>query len=386
MAKPPKEKSDKFVNPRPKWSAGSSVYLWVRCGGRCSICKTYLLKSPLTGRPISLGQFAHIIAHGEYGPRPRSHSDYPEDYIDTIDNIIVLCKNCHDEIDRDESNYSEQWLRDKKAEHERNIELQTLPSNDDARLVVTFSSPIGKRGVTITPELTREALFQNGCFPRDERNHDINLTIPKDEKSRLYWDTASILLKDKFTEDIIPCIHEGKRIAAFGIAPMPLLVLFGSLLCDYGNVDVYNLFRNERMPWAWRSKNCNNGFQIILPDNISEVKKKVLVFSITSDIRERVEEQNPDSGTAIWEIRPSVGPSRYEYIESAQQLNMLEDAIRDVLDKIDKVDTNEVHIYMAMSNSAAVCLGKARRPKANDKLIIYDYISAEGRDIYALTI
>ncbi len=35
--------------------------LWVRAGGRCTLCKTYLLEGHLSAKEVPLGEGAHIV-------------------------------------------------------------------------------------------------------------------------------------------------------------------------------------------------------------------------------------------------------------------------------------------------------------------------------------
>lgn len=87
-----------------------SYLLFSKSAGICNLCKQYV---PL------IAEQAHIIAHSSKGPR----GNIPYDgNIDSYDNLILLCPNCHTEIDNYPETYSVKILRDIKIEHEKNIQ------------------------------------------------------------------------------------------------------------------------------------------------------------------------------------------------------------------------------------------------------------------------
>ena len=73
--------------------------LWAQCGGFC--------QNPACNRPlfaaigdaqVSLANVAHIIAHGADGPRS-DHELAAAIGRDGIDNLIMLCLDCHKIVD-----------------------------------------------------------------------------------------------------------------------------------------------------------------------------------------------------------------------------------------------------------------------------------------------
>src|SRR5687767_53497 len=73
--------------------------LWVRAGGICTICKLYLLESPLTARVVTRGEMAHNVGQKKSPKSPRGMDDLPEHLRDTADNALLLCPTCHTEVD-----------------------------------------------------------------------------------------------------------------------------------------------------------------------------------------------------------------------------------------------------------------------------------------------
>lgn len=382
-----KEESNLFLHGnRPTWKPIQLIPLWVKCGGRCTMCNQSLLSHPYFGNKGKYGELAHIIAHSPNGPRPNI-ADYPPEYIDSEDNIIILCPNCHTMIDKkeNESNYSEEWLRKKKKQHEEKIKAQTEPTHEFKRKALVFTAPIGGKTLSIKDNQIREALFPN-FFVGNEPIINVNISITDIEKTTSYWQNTEKELYSQFVLGVKPFLQKGESLAVFGIAPIPLLILFGTYLSDLNITNIQNLFRNTNNPWKWPSeskKDRNKKFILSSPPNKNRQDglKKCLVLSLTSPIRHRIE----NNDNLIWEIKPSNGPG-YESITNEKSLQEFGNLILKALDEISKYPGNIIHVYSAIPNSAAIMFGTKYMKKANNDLYIYDYISSLEKDILAIKI
>lgn len=100
--------------------------LWAKSGNRCAICQKELVNqiSEEDGNFI-VGDECHIISSSESGPRFRPGLD---DY-DSYDNLLLLCKNHHREIDENCTTYSEELLHYIKTKHENWVK-ESLDKND----------------------------------------------------------------------------------------------------------------------------------------------------------------------------------------------------------------------------------------------------------------
>lgn len=88
--------------------------IWVSSGGRCAICRCLLLEAGAT--PTFLGEVAHIIAEKPNGPR--GSIELSSTLSNDQANLILLCANHHTEIDKLEGEYSVEFLRQIKSDHE----------------------------------------------------------------------------------------------------------------------------------------------------------------------------------------------------------------------------------------------------------------------------
>lgn len=89
--------------------------LWVKAGGRCSICHDQLVTDTMSdGDPPSVfGEECHIVAHSPGGPRAAEITD-PDCY----DNLILLCRKHHKQVDDQPEHFTVERLKKIKSEHE----------------------------------------------------------------------------------------------------------------------------------------------------------------------------------------------------------------------------------------------------------------------------
>ncbi|MEV6560882.1 HNH endonuclease signature motif containing protein [Nocardia sp. NPDC051756] len=91
--------------------------LWARAHNSCAVCKTTLILDGNQGdRESVVGDEAHIVARSKGGPRAGliSSSD-----LDKYENLILLCKVHHKQVDDQPNTYTVEHLRQLKADHER---------------------------------------------------------------------------------------------------------------------------------------------------------------------------------------------------------------------------------------------------------------------------
>lgn len=88
--------------------------LWAKSGNRCSICKVELFSNEEGKENLNIGEECHIISSQDTGPR---HKIGLADY-DEYDNLILLCRNHHKEIDELTETYTEELIRYVKQNHE----------------------------------------------------------------------------------------------------------------------------------------------------------------------------------------------------------------------------------------------------------------------------
>ncbi len=120
--------------------------LWARSGNRCAICKLNLVNENKT----IVGNECHIISTKINGPRNSIIKDF--DY-DSLDNLILLCSNCHKVIDTEIEYYTVGILKKIKEINEN--EIKTLIENQKPNELFPQIN-----GITLLPQInTGKELF-----------------------------------------------------------------------------------------------------------------------------------------------------------------------------------------------------------------------------------
>src|SRR3954468_11072743 len=102
--------------------------LWGRAAARCSQCRIALVVDRTeTDNEALIGEMCHMVADKDDGPRGRSPLT-PEQR-DEYDNLILLCRNHHGEIDAQPKTFTIERLKALKFEHEQWVQA-TLPDYD----------------------------------------------------------------------------------------------------------------------------------------------------------------------------------------------------------------------------------------------------------------
>lgn len=98
--------------------------LWMRSGSRCALCRCVLVvDATITDSESIVGDECHIISRQLTGPR--HDPNYPEDKLDSYENLIVLCRVHHKLVDDQCETYNVDILSRIKSNHE-NWVSQTL--------------------------------------------------------------------------------------------------------------------------------------------------------------------------------------------------------------------------------------------------------------------
>jgi hypothetical protein len=123
--------------------------LWVRAGGRCSICHEQLATDATDKDDSSVfGEECHIVARSPIGPRAADIVD-----VDAYENLILLCHKHHKQVDDQCSYFTVERLRKIKREHEK----READRSGSVRLIADPTKPTPK---ILKLSLTGETLWQ----------------------------------------------------------------------------------------------------------------------------------------------------------------------------------------------------------------------------------
>lgn len=226
--------------------------LFAESGGFCQFdgCDLSLIEHHVTRRRGNFADAAHIVAFSDDGARGDPESD--PDYINSVDNLMLLCKVCHKLIDDSAAAYPRRTLESMK---QARIDLvRTAIKSRASELkthVLVFEAPIGGRPVVIPDHEAIAAIA-----PR-HRAGGYMLRIQLGDLIRLgeteaYYRAASDLI-DK--EIAAFCANGGAldgatHLSVLALAPIPLLVKLGAALPDKYTIRLHHR-RNDPATWVW---------------------------------------------------------------------------------------------------------------------------------------
>lgn len=363
--------------------------LWARSAGRCQFngCNRILYRSPITLEQVNISEQAHIYSFSENGPRGWGPLITNKKALNDIENLMLMCHDCHKTIDQDENGdrYSGEMLRAWKKQHEERIYIASGIASTKKTHVVFYGANIGEQKSPILKHDAHEALFPDH-YPVDENPIELSMVCSHEDKSEAFWNTEQEHLTKMFLTQIEPKIVENNpaHFSIFALAPIPLLIKLGSLFTDKTSADVYQPIR-EPKTWRWQSPPENFDFKINPPTSFDH--PPVLVISLSAKIdHQRIKDILGDNCT-IWEITVDDIYCHNDFIKSPEQLSKFRESMRKLIAEIkEKHGTSELSVFPAMPVSCAVEMGRIRMPKADMPWIIYDQNHKAGKFIRTLRI
>jgi hypothetical protein len=345
--------------------------LWGRAAGRCQFagCNRPLFKSPVTQERVNISEKAHIYSFSENGPR--GQGPLVGDELNEMSNLLLVCDLCHKTIDQQEGErYPAELLLKMKAEHEKRIEIVTGVHPSKKSHVILYGANIGDETSKLNPEAAKDALFPE-WHPAEERPIYLSMSWEGKDNNPDFWKTEGDNLRMAFDRHIHPLIKSSEfyHLSLFVLAPMPLMVLFGSLLTDKIPAQTYQLHR-EPQTWKWLTRPDNIAFHVNRP--ASTGNPPALIISLSDHIAPSRITTVLEGAVSIWEL--TIERPHNDFLKSKEQLSEFRKTVRQLLVDIGKEHGKQtpLAIFPAMPVACSVDLGRVRMPKADGPWIIYD--------------
>lgn len=352
--------------------------IWAKGAGRCYLCNAPLIGDLISGNEDgNFGFVAHIIAEKATGPRgdPIRSPLLADDHA----NLILACYPHHKLIDVDELNdYPEQRLLDLKSKHEDRVQIVTDIMPDRASHVLRYGAKIGEHNSPLSFPTVRTALLPTR-YPADNQSIGIEITgNAVTDAEETFWDLEANNLRRQFDTIVRPRITSGeiKHLSVFGLGPMPLLTLLGSLLGDILPIDVYQRHREPIPTWSWANDGKLLAFKV---DQSSKPAKKVaLKLGVSAIITDERIQSVIGVDVPIWSVTSD--PVGNDVMRNASDLREFRRLMRGLYDNIKSVNGEdaEIHVFPAVPVSVAIELGRVRMPKSDLPLVMYDNIIEKG--------
>jgi hypothetical protein len=355
------------------------LLVWVRSGGSCALCGQYLLEGEITARPYTLGELAHIVGRGRGPDSPRGQVDLSDEDRDSAENLMLLCRGEHNEIDRNGSLQiaTIEWLRGIKREHEEHIRQLVSLGRDRRTAIVRVVGDIYGEAVQVGRQIAADTVVRERRFPYfpltfDLQGVEIDLRgIPGErDGGAAYWDAAKrridevidLRLRDAIRTDQV------RHVSVFGLARLPLLVYLGSKLDDTFPVALYQRHRDDQT-WDWKDGDPV-AFTVDRPEALAEEAMLMVNVSGTVDAAQLPEAL---AGLPVFTLRLDGVDAGVDVLASRSSLAAFEREIRALFASLEasaKV-VRRLHVVAAIPLSAAIALGRAHHPGVHPGLVIY---------------
>lgn len=345
--------------------------LWAVSAGRCEYegCNRVLHTDILTKKRYNSAYIAHIVADKPGGPR----GDIVRSKLlcDNIDNLMLLCNEHHNLIDKiDVVGHSEPRLLIMKQQHEERIKRITDIAPNRSSEIILYGANIGINNSPLSYEIACEALLYD-YYPASNNAIELRLiNTPFADDTDTYWLTEEANLCEQFVLQIKPRLMQGttNQYSVFALAPQPLLIKFGALLNDLYNVKVYQKHR-EPSTWKWQTAFCD--IEYILREPADKTKTPALIFSLSATVTHDRIQKIFGEDVSIWEI--TIDTPNNDFLKTKALLSNFRCIVRQAFDIIKlHHGCTELHVFPAMPVSASVELGRVWMPKVDMPMVIYD--------------
>lgn len=342
--------------------------LCVQAGGRCEFdgCNTYLFEDALTHKRFNFAQMAHVVAFSEQGPRggePR-----PAD-INDIENLMLLCHPHHKLIDDHPLEYTRETLEGYKKAHEDRICLLTSMAPDRHTTAVILMSRMGDQIVRVSSEDIISAVAPR--YPSTRNGVPIDLTSIPDEGCEFYKIAAKKIRRDLANvQDTLMSAERTNHISLFALAPMPLLVLAGTLLSNKVACDLYQRHRDTQ-DWKWKTDGKPAGFTFA---HIREGNRKTdvaVIMSLSGKVH-RPTDLSPN--IAIYEVTLEGQAPNPSFLRQREDVTRFEYTYQQLLREIGTRhgEVERIHLFPAVPAPIAVACGRELMPKKDPVIVVYD--------------
>jgi hypothetical protein len=354
--------------------------LWARAAGRCQYrsCNEDLIGDLVSGREDgTFGFIAHIVADSADGPR----GDPVRSPLmaKASENLMLMCARHHKLIDVDDvAGHPEPILIGMKAEHESRIGVVTAIDEDRASHVIRFAANIGENEALVSTKAIFMAMPPDH-HPASGQTIDLEMlgcAYRDDEPA--YWIFQRDNLRRQFEAKVRGRVErqEVRHLSVFALAPQPLLVELGRLLCDIVPATVRQRHR-EPATWAWQPNQPRIAYRVDepAPRATGAIALKLGISATLTD--ERIfKVLGPDA--AIWSI--TAESPHNDILRHPEDQAGFRQRLRRTLDRIKAThgEGREIHVFPAVPASLAVDLGRVWMPKSDLAMTIYDNNRSAG--------
>lgn len=369
------------VPPSRTILASVQCMLWGRSAGRCQFdnCNKVLSVAPATRETRNIAEKAHIYAFSAGGPR--ASEDWPDELLNDVSNLLLVCHDCHVLIDRADGpqRYTAEHLLDMKRRHERRIQIATGVAAGLDSHVLTYATSVGLNHALPAFRDAADAMFPRH-FPASTDGIDLGTRGgSQHDHNDAFWAEQRRELAYAFNRQVREPAGRGSlaHLSIFALAPQPLLIQLGALVGDILPADTYQRHR-EPAGWSWPIDPPPVPAFVVSEPPVASSGPPALVLSVSATITPERITRVLGENAAIWTV--TVPEPHNDVVKTPAMVSEFRRCMRRLLDRIKAAHghTTPVHVFPALPVSLAVELGRVRMPKADVPWHLYDEQQSRG--------
>jgi hypothetical protein len=348
------------------------------------VCNADLMEGRLTRREFVLGDLAHIVGQHQTTGSPRGLADLPADERDKADNLMLICKGDHAEIDRAGSLdvMTVEKLRKLKRDHEDRIRYLTGLAPDRSTVVLRMVGRVRGNAVELTRDSATTAILRSSdrfpdyrlCLDRHGIEIDLRQLPGEPVADHRYYSAAKAAIDEVIDHKLVEGVARENiaHLSVFAFARIPLLVYLGSRLDDTIPTEIYQRHRAGET-WDWPQTAMASDFLVQPPTSLAGASEAVLVLNVSGTIQpQEVPANLLDLPTFV--LQPDGDLPQPDIMASRKTLQAFETKARWLLSGIEAGGkyVQRLHVFPALSLSAAIVLGRVVDPHVHPTLVIYD--------------
>lgn len=365
---------------RKSLSSADERAFWIASGGMCAKCKGNLIYNDRwegKQKRINLGEKAHVIGHGDDGPRREYIDEYglDEESIDKLENLILLCLVCHTIVDKNPTAYPPEDLFQMKQKHEQWV-LSRLQCNKKSIMVIhkMMGAPISHAQIAGQVD---EVLLDSLSL-----QEEFNDFTPEG------WSQAKEL-NSQFFERVKRkmSVYEGCSLSFFPLSPIPLLIHFGNLISDTIPATIYQFDRQQGV-WVTfeQSSEKKQSVNLQISENIQGEKILAVMVSVSARVYiADVSTVLPDSFDVLDIFIDNPALDRVLFSDQVQEVKQV---FKTEVERLHQTQRYKaLHLFYAGPAGLAIELGRCINTNMWPEVHLYHYRFREDpRYQYALSV
>jgi hypothetical protein len=333
----------------------------------------------LTQQDGTFAEQAHIVAFKQDGPRG-AEGQRPTD-INALENLMLVCLECHELIDGRPQDYPRSLLERLKRDHEERIRRLTELGPDRKTSTIVLSMPIGGHRVAIKPEQVFDAVTAQHRYPfeRDGTVIDLGALVGAPE-SETYIAQGRELI-DRHLDRVFapggPAERAG-HLSVFALGPIPLLVHLGARLSNKVAAELFQRHRDTE-DWNWKTEGDPAAYRVVRSQDKGPNAPIALVLALSGAIPLDALPAGIRQNSNIYTVTLEGIDPNLAFLRQKGDLDRFRLAFQNALATIASEHglRSEIDLIPAVPAPVAVLCGRERLPKVHPGLRVFDRYNGE---------